>query len=85
MLVVARTNYKNCVNWLKFSQSINKKCNPEIISRIQVNLKVVAEGVETKEQFELLKSIDCDYFQGYYFAKPQKDILKILKLFPSLN
>ena len=29
-----------------------------------------AEGVETKEQFERLKKIGCDYVQGYYFAKP---------------
>lgn len=35
---------------------------------------VVAEGVETKEQFEILKKEDCDYVQGYYFCKPlQKD------------
>jgi EAL domain-containing protein (putative c-di-GMP-specific phosphodiesterase class I) len=26
--------------------------------------------VETKEQMELLKSIDCDIIQGYYFSKP---------------
>ncbi len=32
--------------------------------------KVVAEGVETKEVVDLLKAFDCDYAQGYYFAKP---------------
>jgi len=35
-----------------------------------LGLETVAEGVETKEQFEVLKSIGVDYFQGYYFAKP---------------
>jgi diguanylate cyclase (GGDEF)-like protein/PAS domain S-box-containing protein len=35
-------------------------------------LEVIAEGVETKEHYELLKSMGCRYFQGYYFAKPQK-------------
>ena len=36
----------------------------------KMNLKTVAEGVETKEQFKYLKSINCDYIQGYYFSKP---------------
>ncbi|MDO4489340.1 MAG: EAL domain-containing protein [Eubacteriales bacterium] len=36
----------------------------------RIKLKVVAEGVETKEQVERLKTLDCDYVQGYYFAKP---------------
>ena len=35
-----------------------------------LKLSVVAEGVETKEQFERLKKIGCDYVQGYYFSKP---------------
>lgn len=35
-----------------------------------MNLMVVAEGVETREQVELLKNMGCDYVQGYYFAKP---------------
>jgi diguanylate cyclase len=34
------------------------------------NLELIAEGVETKEQFEKLKSMGCKYFQGYLFAKP---------------
>lgn len=32
---------------------------------------VIAEGVETKEHFELLKKMHCHYFQGYYFARPE--------------
>ena len=32
--------------------------------------KVVAEGVETKEQYELLKEFGVDYIQGFYFGKP---------------
>ena len=35
-----------------------------------MDLSVVAEGVETREQFEQLREIGCDYVQGYYFAKP---------------
>lgn len=35
-----------------------------------LDLQVVAEGVETEEQFALLKEIGCDYCQGYLFSKP---------------
>jgi len=35
-----------------------------------LNLKVVAEGVETNEQVNLLQQIDCQYIQGYFYSKP---------------
>lgn len=35
-----------------------------------MDLKVVAEGVENREQFLILKDKSCDYIQGYYFSKP---------------
>ncbi|HDY3609032.1 TPA: EAL domain-containing protein [Klebsiella pneumoniae] len=34
------------------------------------SLGIVAEGVENNEQFELLKNMNCDEFQGYYYSKP---------------
>ena len=36
----------------------------------RMGLSVVAEGVETKEQVNFLRTVDCDIIQGYYFAKP---------------
>jgi len=35
-----------------------------------MNLRVVAEGVETADQFALLKTLGCSHAQGYYLAKP---------------
>ena len=35
-----------------------------------LNVPMLAEGVETKEQYLFLKGIGCSYIQGYYFSKP---------------
>lgn len=35
-----------------------------------LSLKVVAEGVETEDQYLFLKGLGCDVIQGYYFSKP---------------
>ncbi|SEG37318.1 diguanylate cyclase (GGDEF) domain-containing protein [Eubacterium ruminantium] len=36
----------------------------------ELNIISLTEGVETREQFDLLVSMNCSLFQGYYFAKP---------------
>lgn len=38
-------------------------------------LDVVAEGVETKEQYEMLCDMGCTHFQGYFFSKPMEEVL----------
>ncbi|MCR5656310.1 MAG: GGDEF domain-containing phosphodiesterase [Butyrivibrio sp.] len=46
----------------------------------ELGFKTVAEGVETKEQFDRLKALGCDFFQGYYFSRPMpiKDFEELL-------
>jgi diguanylate cyclase (GGDEF)-like protein len=45
-------------------------CNVIIVMAHTLGLKVVAEGVETQEQCDLLAAAGCDYGQGYLFARP---------------
>ncbi|BDF95631.1 MULTISPECIES: EAL and HDOD domain-containing protein [Pseudoalteromonas] len=35
------------------------------------DVKIIVERIETHEQFTLLKSAGCDYFQGFFFARPE--------------
>ncbi|WP_151192948.1 putative bifunctional diguanylate cyclase/phosphodiesterase [Cysteiniphilum sp. JM-1] len=52
--------------------NINSKLIVESIIDLSHRLgsTVVAEGVETIEQYQLLKKVHCDYIQGYYFSVP---------------
>ncbi len=46
-----------------------------------LQLKTLAEGVETKEQVDFLKEIECDMAQGYYFARemPIQNLQKFMR------
>ena len=52
--------------WQKGSSIIT--CVLELAKML--SLPVVAEGVETENQYEYLKKMGCDIIQGYYFSKP---------------
>lgn len=45
-----------------------------------LNLNVLAEGVETNEQLQWLKSSGCDYIQGYYYCRPLPAAQLLLEL-----
>ena len=36
----------------------------------RLKLKVIAEGIETEEQYAILKEAGCDYGQGFFLSKP---------------
>lgn len=38
-----------------------------------MDLEIVSEGIEEKQQYKMMKSLGIDYIQGYYFSKPVED------------
>lgn len=68
------------LSWLKIDQSFihgvaNDERDQKIVCAIlslaaSLELKVVAEGVETREQFDYLRNAGCHAFQGYLFGRP---------------
>ncbi|MBA5763222.1 EAL domain-containing protein [Vibrio sp. 404] len=71
---------KNTVDILKIDRSFirnieSDKNNSVLVESVnllatQLGLDVIAEGVETEEQLQLLNSMGCRYIQGYYISKP---------------
>ena len=61
---------------ISFIRGININYKDEAIIKVIISLaknlglKVIAEGVETKEQFDFLRDEMCDEIQGYYYYKP---------------
>jgi len=79
------------VNALKIDRSFIADLaeNPEDASLVQaitamaysLGLEVIAEGVETREQYLFLKALRCGYAQGFYFspARPAADIPELIR------
>ncbi len=71
---------KFALDYLKIDQSFTRNIasgsedmilSEAIITMAQkLGLKVIAEGIETEEQKDLLINAGCDYGQGYYFSRP---------------
>lgn len=67
------------ISTLKIDKSIIdniEKDRNKLVFKSIINLarhlkfKTIAEGVETKEQLDILVKLGCDAIQGYYFSKP---------------
>ena len=68
------------IDYLKIDQSFTRNLSPTsadmalceaiIVMAHKLGIKVIAEGVETIEQRDLLIAANCDYGQGYLFSKP---------------
>jgi EAL domain-containing protein (putative c-di-GMP-specific phosphodiesterase class I) len=71
------------VDVLKVDRSLVKKiekCTGEaallhglVVMARNLNIKLVAEGIETIDQLKAVQELGCDLLQGYYFAKPMPD------------
>ena len=68
------------IDYLKIDQSFVRNldhdkndlalCEAIIVMAHKLGIKVIAEGVETETQAQLLKDFDCDYGQGYFYSRP---------------
>jgi EAL domain-containing protein (putative c-di-GMP-specific phosphodiesterase class I) len=45
-------------------------CEAIIVMAHKLGMKVIAEGIETEQQRDLLAAAGCDYGQGFLFSKP---------------
>jgi EAL domain-containing protein (putative c-di-GMP-specific phosphodiesterase class I) len=61
---------------MSFIRGITTRKNDEAIVRAiiamahSLNMKTIAEGVETAEQLNILRHLECDMVQGFLFSKP---------------
>lgn len=68
----------------QFIRAMTRDANASAIVRMikslaqTLDLRVVAEGVETQEELTLLKAMGYRHFQGYWFGKPRKQPLRTL-------
>lgn len=64
-----------------FESSKAKYILEAVLQMIQgMNLQTISEGIETKEQLDMMEKLGVDYIQGYYFSKPfcEKDFLEYI-------
>ncbi|WP_334060390.1 sensor domain-containing phosphodiesterase [Alteromonas sp. S005] len=63
---------KSFVNSMTDVSNDKVLCEAIIVMAKKLGIGVVAEGVETQEQFNILSAMGCDYAQGYFIARPMQ-------------
>ena len=67
--------------WYAMENEYAMKALKHTVSMIRdLDMHIVAEGVETKEQLEILEEMGCEYLQGFYFSKPVPEDVFLSKL-----
>lgn len=61
---------RSFVNGIESTHGSSSICNAIVALAHGLGMKVIAEGVETKQQLDYLRSIGCEEIQGYLFARP---------------
>ncbi|MCQ8105249.1 EAL domain-containing protein [Methylomonas sp. SURF-2] len=61
---------RSFVSHLTIDSSDMALCEAIIVMAHKLGIKVIAEGIETGEQYDLLVGAGCDYGQGYLFSRP---------------
>lgn len=61
---------KSFVNDLIDGSKSHALCKAMVKMAHALGIKVIAEGIESEQQWELLRSFDCDYGQGFYYSPP---------------
>ena len=76
---------RSFVSSIAISEKDAAVCKGVITLAREMDLRVIAEGVETREQVETLSRNGCEAFQGYYFARPMAfdDLINWLAVEPS--
>lgn len=82
------------IDYVKIDQSFVRHMNTDsgcltivetiIVMAHKLGMKVIAEGIEQQDQYELLKALHCDFGQGYFFTPPlpAKDFLDLIARSP---
>ena len=73
------------IDYIKIDGSLIKNINIDKNSQIltqnivnfanEIGIKIIAEFVKNEDVYNFLQQYDIDYYQGYYFGKPEKDLI----------